>query len=139
MKVIELLRAHVIKVPPTATLREMVDLLDLYQVLILPVVDDDGALLGTVSEEQIVKSVLGPGCSCLITSRNDHGSTVSDCTAQDLMVVPPVFADEHEDVVDTLAKMVESSLSRLPVTCNGRVAGTISRVDICQAFLEGEL
>src|SRR5689334_22567951 len=98
MKVIELLRAHVIKVHPSATLREMVDLLDLYQVLILPVVDDDDVLVGTVSEEQIVRAVLGDNSKWKGRPASDLGSASSKLTAVDIMVAPPIFVDEHEDV-----------------------------------------
>ena len=140
MNVQELLRAHVIKVPPDASVREMVDLFDLYQVLVLPVVDEDDHLLGAVYEDQVCLALFVDGVDTLRDSLLRDGviQRVDALRAQDLMA-DPVAADEHEDVFHTLAVMCETGLTRLPVTCSGKVIGTISRVDICQALLGREL
>lgn len=141
MHALELVRAHVNKIPPDATMRDMVDILDLYQVLLIPVVDEDDRLLGTVYEEQIVGATLGddPGA---LPGRDDRArmrERAHRLRACDLMVPASFAVDEHDDVLDVWAEMDRSGLARLPVTSNGRVVGTISRVDICQAFLEGDL
>lgn len=141
MKALELLRAHINKIPPDATMREMVDMLDLYQVLLLPVVDEDDQLVGAVYEDLVLQSVLGSGASELRDqpSREHARDVALTIRARDIMMAPPVAVDEHEDALDALIKMQDSGLTRLPVTSKGRVVGTISRVDICQALLEGEL
>jgi CBS domain-containing protein len=137
----ELLRAHVNKIPPDATMRDMVDMLDLYQTLLLPVVDDDDQLLGAVYEEQVLQVTFGEGADALrdAATRARVQERAHEVRARDIMLTPPAAADEHDDVVDVLARMSESGFTRLPVTSGGRVIGTISRVDICQALLEGEL
>jgi CBS-domain-containing membrane protein len=141
MKALELLRAHINKIPPDATMREMVDMLDLYQVLLLPVVGEDDQLVGTVYEDQVLQSALGSGASELRDHPNRERARDLALTicARDIMIAPPVAADERDDALDVLARMQESGLTRLPVTSKGRVVGTISRVDICQALLENEL
>ena len=141
MKSLELLRAHVIKIPPDATMRDMVDMFDLYQVLILPVVDEDDRLLGSVYEEQVLESAIGPSPLDLRdpSKREQVRDRALAVRARDVMIEPPVAADEHEEALDVLARMQESGLTRLPVTSKGRVVGTISRVDICQALLESDL
>lgn len=141
MNVLELLRAHVIKISPDATLREMVDVLDLYQVLLLPVVDEDDRLVGAVYEEQVFDCVMGDGADILRDPAQLERvrQSVGGVCAKDIMLSNPTAADEHDDILDTLARMADAGLTRLPVTSSGKVIGTISRVDICQAILEGEL
>ena len=140
MKVLELLRAHTNKIPPDASLQAVVDILDLYQVLLIPVVDDDDHLLGVVYEDQVTQAVLGGVWDSLRNSSVPKSAlpTTSDITAQDIML-PAVAVDEHDDARAALAKMAQNGLSRLPVTGSGRVIGTVSRVDICQAILAGEV
>jgi len=127
MRTIEFLRAHVITVPPSATVREMVDLLDLYQVLVLPVVDEDNRLLGAIYEDEIVAAVLCAGSS---------GTEMGSRTASELMESQTIFVDELDEIDVALERMSKSGRTRLPVTSGGKVVGTISRVDICQALLE---
>jgi CBS domain-containing protein len=133
MKVLELLRAHVVKVQPTATVREMVDLFDLYQVLLLPVIDENDVLLGVVYEEQVVDPLVELALS--------GGGSVLDLaarTAVEIMIAPPPFIDEHDGVKLALDRMVETGHSRLVVTNNSVVTGAVSRVDICQGLLLDE-
>ena len=135
MKVLELLRAHVVKIPPTATIREVVDLFDLYQVLVLPVVDEEDTLLGIVYEDQVVEPIVE-----LARSRG-AGSSIAELTGRtvaDVMLAPPPFADEHDDIQRALELMAKTEQTRLVVTNSGVVTGSISRVDICQALLSGE-
>ena len=44
MQVMEVMKTHVVKTSPEATLSQAVDLMDLYQVNCLPVVEEDGRL-----------------------------------------------------------------------------------------------
>src|SRR5260221_12958353 len=53
MQVRELMKTHVVKTTPDAPLAEAVDLMDIYQVNSLPVVDTEGRLVGILSEEDI--------------------------------------------------------------------------------------
>jgi CBS domain-containing protein len=141
MSVNELLRAHVVTIPPDAAIRDMVDLLDLYQVLLLPVVDADDRLVGAVYEELVMTAVFGNEAAGLgdPALREAAVSRSGGIAARDIMLAPSVAIDEHADTLDALDRMSETGLTRLPVTSGGKVIGTISRVDICQALLEGEL
>jgi CBS domain-containing protein len=141
MKALELLRAHVVKIPPGASMRDMADMLDLYQVLLLPVVDEDDRLVGAVYEDQVISTILAafprPGAD--LSEHSVPDAQAIDTSAADIMLAPPVVVDEQDDAFTALTLMTDTGLPRLPVISDGRVIGTISRVDICQALLEGEL
>src|SRR6185437_13743482 len=58
MQAQELMRVHIVKARPEDTLREAVDLMDLYQVTGLPVVDATGQLIGMLTERDVMRALL---------------------------------------------------------------------------------
>ena len=138
MTVVELMKTHIVKISPDASLQDAVDMFDLYQLTSLPVVDSDGFPLGLVTEHRIASELI-PGFianSGMSTSRHEEPGK-GGIAVRDLMITPPLVVDENVDVLDAAKIMNENDLERLPVTTEGRVIGTISRIDICQAILEG--
>ena len=133
MKVLELMKVHVIRAAWDATLGDAVDMMDLYQITTLPVVDEHDRLIGIVSESDIVHRLL-PG-----VIRGGEIQLTRETALASLMVRDVVSVDEGEDVAAAAKLMMDRELKRLPVTGAGRLVGTIARIDICQAFLEGEL
>ena len=145
MKVLELMKVHVIKTTPNATLREAVDMMDLYQISGLPVVDSDGILTGVLTEYDVIHALL-PEYKHL--ERNSDGSLIGlhdrverikDKMVEAAMTSPAVSIDENADVLEAASLILEKRIKRLPVTGNGKLVGIISRIDICQAVLEGQI
>ena len=131
MRVLELMRSHVVTISPTASLAEAVDKLDLYQVSGLPVLDENDRLIGVVTEHDVISWVL-PGSR---EGKQDPASV----TVSEVMTAPAAHIDEYADVMDAVRLMLERRIKRLPVTSGGRLVGIISRIDVCQAILEGRL
>jgi CBS domain-containing protein len=124
MKILELMRVHVVRTVPTATLGEVVDLLDLYQVTLIPVVDEEGRPVGVVSESDVAGRLL-------------FGAAEAAGPLSGWMTAPAICLDEHEDLEAARALMRDRGLKRIPVTSEGRLVGMVSRVDVFQALLEG--
>lgn len=128
-------------------MRDMVDMMDLYQITVLPVVDEEQRLLGVVTENDVSSKVIPGYLEAL--SQGDGRPLISqdaalidrlgEISAKDLMISPAASVDENEDVRRATELMMKEKLTRLPVTSEGRLIGTISRIDICQALLEGQL
>jgi len=131
VRVLELMRSHVVTISPTASLAEAVDKLDLYQVSGLPVLDENDRLIGVVTEHDVISWVL-PGSR---EGKQDPASV----TVSEVMTAPAAHIDEYADVMDAVRLMLERRIKRLPVTSGGRLVGIISRIDVCQAILEGRL
>ena len=136
MKVIELMKVHVIRASADATLGDAVDMMDLYQVTALPVVDQEDRILGIVTERDITEWVLP---SYVQKSGTPAPAPERTAPLNQRMSTDIISVDEGEEVLHAAELMLARSLKRLPVTSNGRLAGTISRIDICQAFLEGQI
>lgn len=130
MKVVELMRVHVDRITPDSTLREAVDMFDLYRVPALPVVDAEGVIVGIVWESDLNSRVLAEPLEW-----QKAGAT----PIRDVMASPAASIDENADVPDALNLMREHGLERIPVTGESRLVGMLSRNDICQAILDGRL
>jgi CBS domain-containing protein len=137
MKVLELMKVHVIKAGMDATLGDAVDLMDLYQITVLPIVDEEDRPVGIVSESDIVSWLLGEAGA---ESANPVTAPLNRVERlQGRWTSPVVAVDEGTDVWEAARVMVKHGFQRLPVTGDGRLVGTVSRIDVCQALLEGEL
>lgn len=80
----------------------------------MPVVDDDGRLIGVVSEFDIISK---------------HGETVGDIMTTDVISV-----GEDTDPQTIAAMLTEQRIRRIPVVNEGRVVGIISRSDLVRLF-----
>ena len=57
MKILELMKVHTIVSSPDATIAEVVDLFDLYQLSVLHIVDENGKPIGSINEKQLSEYV----------------------------------------------------------------------------------
>lgn len=144
MLVRELMKTHVVKTTPDAPLAEAVDLMDIYQVNSLPVVDSEGRLVGIVSEEDIWRAVHGPfpcpghtGSSDTARGSSPAVSAAAAAPVSGIMQRAVISVAEDADARDAIRTFFVNDYTRLPVTsADGSVAGTLNRIDILQAIFE---
>ena len=141
------MKTHVVKTTPDATLAEAVDLMDIYQVNSIPVVDAEGRLCGIISEHDILKTIyhIPP----VTAQRSASAASFSidllsrqpvDIPVADIMVHAVVSVSEDAEIAAAACLFFVNDISRVPViSVDGRVVGTLNRIDICQALFEGNL
>ena len=88
-----------------------------------PVVNDQGELVGMLSELDCLKVSLNAGYY------GDWGGPVSDFMTPDVETV-----DADMNIVDLAQKFVDCSFRRFPVLRNNRLVGQISRRDVLRAL-----
>jgi len=138
------MKTHVVKTTPEASLAEVVDLMDIYQVNSLPVIDSQGCLCGLIAEQDICRAVSEQWSS--LRDANDCDATpavppacfaVSTTTAAQVMQPATVVISENADVASVLRMFFVNDFTRLPVIdADGDVVGTLNRIDILQAIFE---
>jgi CBS domain-containing protein len=133
----DVMTTRVIWVKKDATFREMAVALRDHRVSAFPVIDDDGKVIGVVSEaDMLTKEALDgePGVISGILRRRDQAKA-RGVTAGDLMTTA-VVAVRPEDTVEHAARlMYERRVKRLPVTDeSGHLVGIISRADVLSVF-----
>ena len=129
MKVTEILRskgADVITIWPGASLRSAVDLMAKRNVGALVVVNDDGKIVGMVSERDIVLALAA-------SSERALADSVADVMSKRLITCGP-----DDRLADLMATMTEHRVRHLPVVDQGHLVGLISIGDLVKARL-GEL
>jgi CBS domain-containing protein len=129
MQVLEIMKTHVVKTTPDATLAQAVDLLDLYQSTGLPVIDAQGVLCGMLTESDILRA-----------ARRVSGAGAGVQCVADWMSSPAISVRENESLQVASLLLLREGLKRLPVTTeDGRVVGVLNRIDLIQAIFEGAI
>ena len=89
----------------------------------VPVVEEDMALVGVLSEQNVLR--------LFHTHKQER-----DRTAGEFMTQPAVYFEENESLLDICFRLRDSSIRRVPVTSDGKVTGIISRADILKCILQ---
>lgn len=112
MKVKEIMTTPVVSAEPETPTTDVVELLTAHRISGLPVTDQDGAVVGLVSEyDLLVKK--GP-------------------TARDVMSSTVISVTEETDVEDVRSLLIEMRIRRVPVVAGQRLVGIVSRSDLVE-------
>ena len=118
-----------ITVTERTTARAALKLLDEHRVSSMPVLDDDGRLVGVVSEADLVRDVLlhdqrshmiPPGVRDMPPPRE----------VADVMTSHPVTVTECDDLAEAVELLTTTNVKSVPVLREGRVVGVLSRRDV---------
>jgi CBS domain-containing protein len=90
----------------------------------MPVVDEDMALVGIVTEKDLLALF-------------QEGEDAKDKTVADYMTAPAVHFDENERFYDIWRCLLDVTFRRVPVTRKGKVVGIVSRPDVLRCVMEG--
>lgn len=111
------------------TFKPDMDVLDAIQELVqhriagAPVVNDQGELIGMLSETDCLQVALNAGYY------GDWGGPVADFMTPDVETV-----DADMNIVDLAQRFLDSGFRRFPVIRNNRLVGQISRGDVLRAL-----
>jgi len=119
----------VMSVNARATLLEAARLLVNAGVSAMPVIDDQGTMVGILSEADLIRG---------IAAQADPGKAIADAKARhvaEIMIKDVVTADEETNLSDIASLMLSRNIKRVPILRDGSVVGVVSRVDILQALV----
>lgn len=144
------MQAEVVTIGPDATVRELADLLASSKISGVPVVDAGGAVVGVVTEGDIVLQDAGlhfPHYIQFLDStiylesvskfeerfRRTFGTKVGDIMSSEVVSVAPAAS-----VYDVATLMADSDVNRVPVLEEGRLVGIITRADVVKAIASAQ-
>jgi len=116
-------------VPITEALRIMRE----NQVRRLPVLDSEGALIGIVSEKDLLYASPSPATSLSIYEMH---YMLSRLKVTELMTPDPVTITPDTLLEEAALIMADNKIGGLPVMENGQLVGIITETDIFKVFLE---
>ncbi|QGM99019.1 CBS domain-containing protein [Methylocystis parvus] len=109
---------YVVTSPPSMPLRKVAQELIRHGIGALVVTDSDGAVIGLISERDVVSAIAAFGPEALDSPVSEH------------MQCNPVAAHENDTVDTTMQTMTLERRRHLPVMREGRLAGLVSIGDV---------
>jgi CBS domain-containing protein len=130
-KVGQVMTSEVVSVRPDAPFKECVEMFRLHRVGALPVVDASRALLGILSESDLLrKEEIKDGRSDLRGAARVAG---------DAMTRAIITVTEDAGITEAARRMHDSSVHQLPVVDGaGRLVGIVTRGDLLKVFLRSD-
>lgn len=154
MRVEEIMTKDVVFLSPDNTVAEAIRIFAENKIGGAPVIDEEGKLVGIVTDADIFKSLGVRYKKFDITFPTGVGMTTVDFKSKveykelkrafhdaaktrirDIMVKKVLTADPGHQVEMIVPLLVEKKINRLPVVKGGQVVGLISRGDIIRALL----
>jgi CBS-domain-containing membrane protein len=135
--VADVMTRYAVAVRRGASFKDMAARLSRFRVSAFPVVDDDGKVIGVVSEtDMLTRQAVALAREALADGHAGGELRESDgLTAGDLMSQPAVTITPDEPVEHAARLMYNCRVRRLPVVdAGGRLIGIISRADVLAAF-----
>lgn len=137
MLVREAMTSPVVTVPPSATVRQAIRLLHEHDITAMPVVDDSGAMVGIVSDMDLLRGEFqaDPRAFALPVAGPDEPPPrlVSDVMIRDVRTAQPTT-----DVAELAEMMLRTHIKSVPVLDDGRIVGMISRRDLIAVLARGD-
>jgi CBS-domain-containing membrane protein len=140
MTVEDVMTRGVVVVGQLAGFRDVVGLLGKHHISALPVVGEDGRVVGVVSESDLyLKQVRPPrpGLAALLPHRRRRCDQrkASGLTVGQLMTAPAVTIRADRPLAEAARRMDERGVRRLPVVdATGRPIGIVTRGDLLKAY-----
>jgi CBS-domain-containing membrane protein len=144
----EIMSGSVITVSPDTPFQNIVAIMLQHGISGLPVVDQDGRLLGIVTEADLLLKEEAPhaqrplipwhGSSLRLERVVDRHRKAEGATAGMLMTENVVAATEDTTAHDLAHRMLAQDINRIPIVRDGRVVGIVTRADILKVFTRGD-
>ena len=135
----DVMTTRVAAVRKDAPFKDIATLLTRCRVSAFPVLDDDGTVIGVVSEadllcKEALIAAMG-GKAAQGGPYHDDFARAAAVTAADLMSTPPVTITRGEPVTGAARLMYNARVKRLPVVSEkGHLVGIISRADVLSVY-----
>jgi CBS domain-containing protein len=138
----DIMVTDVITVKPETSVQDLARLLNEKRISGVPVVDDEGRVIGIVTESDLVLRVAGPHIpphiellGGIIYLENPHEMQeklrkAMALTAGEVMTRDVVTVDQDRPVREIADLMVKRRVNRLPVVGDGRLVGIITRHEV---------
>lgn len=143
MKAADVMVRNVLTVKPDTSVAEVARLLVEHDISALPVVDDQGRMVGIISEADLLRreeigtekqrpwwlEAMIPATTLANEFLKSHGKLVGE-----LMSKHVISASEDTPLAEIATLLERNQIKRVPITKDGKVVGVVSRSNIIQAL-----
>jgi len=134
MRADQLMTKSVVTATPETSVKEVVRLLTAHGFTTLPVVDEDGDLVGVVAEADLLRGRILPDPRTLIHEDTPPPAPMPSATVAEVMTTDVVTAgpDAHEAALSRL--MLDKHLRVIPIVAGTKLTGVVSRRDLLRTI-----
>ena len=143
MKAMDVMVRDVVTVSPQDDIADVIKLLAEHDISALPVVDDDGHVVGVISEADLIHreengtgkhrpwwlEALTPASTLANEFAKSHGRRVYELMSTDV-----VSASEDTPLGQIATLLEKHRIKRIPILRDGRLVGIVSRANLIQAL-----
>jgi acetoin utilization protein AcuB len=133
MLVYERMSRHPITVKPTTPVDAALKRMREEKVRRFPVVNEDGKLVGIVSDKDLLYAAPSPATSLSIYELHYLYSRI---TIEQVMTQDVITVEEDDPLEEAARVMVDNKIGGLPVMRDGKLVGIITETDIFKTFME---
>ena len=146
-KVADVMTREVITVTPETSLRDLAEILSQKNFNGVPVVDDEGEVIGVVSESDLVernKPLHIPTVFIILDSiiplenpwrMQKEFKRLTATKVEDIYSKPAVCVEPDTDISEVARIMSEKSIHTLPVVDRGKLVGVIGKGDVIRSLI----
>ena len=140
MRARDVMTTKVVRISPDNSVRQAAAIMLDNHVSGVPVVDDDGHLLGIISEGDLIRrtELISHALSSPEMSADERANAYvkrHSWKVGDAMTPDPVTIEEDASLARVATVMLERGIKRIPVTRDGALVGIVSRADLLHAIL----
>jgi CBS domain-containing protein len=136
MKAGEIMSSPVVTATVDMSAREAVALLAEHRITSMPVVDDNGDVIGIVSEVDLLRSRVAHDPRAHLLPQRDRGDPPR--TVRDVMSDAVVCLSENADAADLAQVLVDNRIRAVPILRGGELVGVVSRRDVLRTLLRDD-
>lgn len=125
----EMMNTEVVTLGPAHTIREARELMEDRKIRHLPIVDDEGGIVGVVSDRDLKEAIP----SSLIGKQDP---SVFDTPLSEIMTKDPLTGHPLDFVEEAAVIFYENGIGCLPVVSSGKVVGIITETDLLYRYIE---
>ncbi len=137
MRIKDIMSSPVITVRPETHLKEAAAKLLQHEIAALPVVDEDGRLVGIVTEGDLIKLEREPDPRSRMLPTAHH--TEAPRTVGEIMTKDVLALDEQADSSEAARLMLGKHIKHVPVMANDQLVGIVSRRDLLKILARSDV
>jgi CBS domain-containing protein len=145
MRIEDVMTSSVVTASPDTPLKTVAQQLSENRISGVPVVNDDGEVVGVISEADLLVKEAGSmprrtGVFARLLDSTDpkEQMKLEARVASDAMTTPAVTVAPYLAIASAAARMLECGINRLPVVRSGKLVGIVTRADLVRAFARSD-
>ena len=144
LRVEDIMATRTIRIQQDANMYRAAEVVALSRISDLMVVDEDDKFIGVLSEGDILRAALpdmdeitaeGGSLDTAFGIFLKKGKELSELPILPFVITEPIVLDPQDHVAKAATVMIDLNIRLLPVIKDGKLVGSISRADVCQAVV----